>query len=51
MLIPWQSHHGVEACIPGLSALSGGDGTKSVLEYILSDACRLMRQLPFVPSS
>jgi hypothetical protein len=37
-----QSHHGVWACIPGLAATSGGDGMDSALEYMLSDARRLL---------
>jgi hypothetical protein len=34
-------------CIPGLSAVLGGYGTDSVLEYIPSDAHELLRQRSF----
>jgi hypothetical protein len=50
MLIPWQSHHGILACISHTAAL-GGDGIDLVLEYILSDACGLLRLRPFMPDS
>jgi hypothetical protein len=39
------------ACIPGLGAVSGSDGMDLVLEYILLDACGLLRLHPFVPGS
>jgi hypothetical protein len=39
------------ACIPGLGAVSGSDGIDSVFEYILLDACGLLRLHPFVPGS
>jgi hypothetical protein len=51
MLIPWQSYHGAYACTPGLAAVSGGDGTDSVLELILLDMCGLLQLRPFVPGS
>jgi hypothetical protein len=48
MLIPWQSHHDILVCIPGL-AMSGDDGMDSTLEYILSDACGFLLLYPFMP--
>jgi hypothetical protein len=51
MLIPWQSHHGVEAFVPGLSAMSSSDGMDLVLEYILSDPRGFLWLRPFIPSA
>jgi hypothetical protein len=49
MLILCQSHHVAETCTPGLATTSGGDGTDSALEYMLSTACGLLWPRPIVP--
>jgi hypothetical protein len=48
-LILYQSYHGVQACILGLAATLGDDGMDSALEYLLPDACGLLRLCPVVP--
>jgi hypothetical protein len=49
MLIPWQSHHNIWLCTPGLAATSSGDGIDFTLEYILSDVLGFLQLHPFVP--
>jgi hypothetical protein len=41
MLILPQRHRGIQACIPSLATMSGGDGMDSVLEYMLPNVCGL----------
>jgi hypothetical protein len=51
MLILCQSLHGIQACIPSLATVLGGDGTGSALEYTLSDARGLLWPCPIVPGA
>jgi hypothetical protein len=48
IFLPQQSHHGAQACILGVAATSSGDGMDTTVEYILFNACGLLRLCPFM---
>jgi hypothetical protein len=51
MLIPWQSHHNIDVCTPGLDATLDSDGIDSTLEYILLDVREFLQLRPFMPDT